>query len=83
MVCLAWDPVVHPDLAGYFIYYSNVSGQYTDEGVRVLEPNTEVCIVDSDYFVEDVTYYFVATAYSIYDEESEYSNEVFTIWESE
>lgn len=74
MVCLEWDAVIHPDLAGYKLYYGKVSEQY-DVDVTVAEEETSVCIMDDTYFVEGGTYFFVATAFSEY-EESDYSNEV-------
>jgi hypothetical protein len=75
-VCLEWDPVVHPDLAGYTIYYGKVSSQYDIE-IDIEEPMTDVCIEDESYFTEGMDYYFVATAFS-FEEESDYSNEV--VW---
>ena len=76
MVCLEWDHVVHPDLAGYTMYYGKVSEQY-DVEVDIGEEDNAVCIVDDSYFVEGACYYFAVTAFSDYDDESDYSNEVF------
>jgi hypothetical protein len=70
-VTLEWDPVTHPDLAGYMVHYGTFSGEY-DEWLDVGN-YTSVTIEGLE---EDVTYYFAVTAYSIYSEESEYSNEV-------
>lgn len=75
MVCLQWDAVIHPDLAGYRIHYGKVSEQY-DVEVEVSENDTEVCIVDGSYFIEGACYYFAATAYIDIGEESDFSNEV-------
>jgi PKD repeat protein len=70
-VTLVWDPVSHPDLAGYKIYQGNSSLNYdfsTDLG------NWTSCTIGD--LLEGETYYFAATAYDIYGEESDYSNEV-------
>ena len=82
---LAWDAVTTnedgspcTDLAGYRIYCSLVSGDYT-EGVRlcridvgnVTQTDIEVAVEEGD------TVHFVATAYDTNQNESQYSNEVF------
>jgi hypothetical protein len=70
-VTLIWDPVTHPDLAGYKIYYGNFSRNYvvsTDVGNQ-----TSWTISD---LIDTEPYYFAATAYDIYGNESDYSNEV-------
>ena len=70
-VTLIWDPVTHPDLAGYKIYYGNSRGTYdvtTDVGNQ-----TSWTITD---LIDTEPYYFAATAYDIYGNESDYSNEV-------
>ena len=68
---LVWDPVLHPDIAGYMIYYGTSSGDY-DVSLDVGNW-TSVTIAGLD---GSKTYYFAATAYSIYGEESDFSNEV-------
>ena len=68
---LVWDPVIHPDVAGYMVYYGTYGGDY-DESVDVGNWTS----VTIEGLEEDVTYYFSVTAYSVYGEESEYSNEV-------
>ena len=68
---LEWDPVTHPDLAGYMVYYGISSDDY-DESVDVGNWTS----VTIEGLEEDVTYYFSVTAYSVNGEESEYSNEV-------
>ena len=70
-ITLEWDPVPHPDLAGYMVYYGTFSDDY-DESVDVGNWTS----VTIEGLEEDVTYYFSVTAYSVYGEESEYSNEV-------
>jgi len=70
-VTLIWDPVTHPDLAGYKIYYGNSSRNYivtTDVG------NQTSCTITD--LIDTEPYYFAATAYDIYGNESDYSNEV-------
>lgn len=70
-VTLEWDPVIHPDLAGYMVYYGTSSLDYNE--TMDVGNWTSVTIAGLE---EDVTYYFAVTAYSAYGEESEYSNEV-------
>ena len=70
-VTLTWDPVIHPDLAGYKMYYGYASGDY-----EVITDVGNVIIYTLLNLDEDKIHYFVVTAYSTYGEESEYSNEV-------
>jgi hypothetical protein len=70
-VTLEWNAVTHPDVAGYMVYYGNYSGDY-DESVDV----GNWAIVTIAELEEDEIYYFAVTAYSVYGEESEFSNEV-------
>jgi len=70
-VTLAWDPNKETDLAGYKIYYGTSSGTYDvswDVG------NWTTCTIAG--LEEGKTYYFAATAYDIYDNESDLSAEV-------
>ena len=53
------------------VYYGTYSGEY-DDSVDVGNW-TSVTFAELE---EDETYYFAVTAYSVYGEESEYSNEV-------
>ena len=73
-VTLMWDPVVHPDLEGYKLYVSYVSGAYSTQMMVDVGDVTSYTWNDLDNSKRN---YFVATAYSIYGEESDYSNEVF------
>lgn len=82
-VTLAWDANKEECLEGYKIYYGyNKGGPYDVMGSPVDIPlgslidagNPEITIADLDLGIK---HYFVATAYSI-DQESGYSNEVFT-----
>jgi hypothetical protein len=68
---LIWDAVIHPDLAGYMIYYGISSRDY-DVSLDVGNW-TSVTIAGLD---GSETYYFAVTAYSVYGEESDFSNEV-------
>ena len=68
---LVWDPVIHPDVAGYMVYYGTSSGDY-DVSLDVGNW-TSVTIAGLD---DSTTYYFASTAYSTYGEESDFSNEV-------
>ena len=77
-VCLEWDPVIHPDLDGYIMYYGKVSGQYDIE-IPVDVNYTDICIEDESYFMKGTPIFFACTATSNKGEESDYSNEV--IWE--
>jgi hypothetical protein len=68
---LVWSPVIHPDVAGYKIYYGTSSGDY-DVSLDVGNW-TSVTIAGLD---GSKTYYFASTTYSTYGEESDFSNEV-------
>jgi PKD repeat protein len=68
---LVWEPVNHPDFAGYKIHQGNSSLNYdfpTDVG------NWTSCTIGD--LLEGETYYFAVTAYDNYGNESDYSNEV-------
>lgn len=58
------------DLAGYRVYYGETSGVYTHS--ITVGNYTSVSIGN----LEAKDWYFVATAFSVYGSESEYSNEV-------
>jgi PKD repeat protein len=68
---LEWDPVSHPDLAGYKIYQGNSSLKYN---FSIDMGKWTSCTIGD--LLEGETYYFAATAYDIYGNESDYSNEV-------
>ena len=72
-VTLVWDPNSESDLAGYRLYYAEVSGNY-DQQIDV--GNTTTNTVSG--LVQGRTYYFVVTAYNISGLESDPSNEVST-----
>ncbi len=70
-VNLEWDANTEHDLAGYRIYYGTSSGVYSHS----VDVGNVVQTTVSGLF-EDVTYYFVATAYNDGEDESGYSNEI-------
>lgn len=70
-VTLEWDPVSHPDLAGYKIHQGNSSLNY-DFPIDV--GNWTSCTIAD--LLEGEIYYFAVTAYDNYGNESDYSNEV-------
>jgi hypothetical protein len=70
-VTLAWDPNTELELAGYKIYYGLLSDQYSssvDVGNRTSYTLSNLA--------DGKTYYFAATAYDQYGDESDFSNEV-------
>jgi len=74
---LVWDPVIHPDLAGYRVYQTEDKSNWpkppaVELGKEVT--STEIQGLDLDNKI----YYFRATAFSVYNEESDYSNVVST-----
>jgi hypothetical protein len=76
-VRLAWDANTEPDLAGYWVYQSGVSGWYT-RWKRILEipAGIETCRIDR---LASGTYFWVVTAFDTSRNESDYSNEVSAI----
>jgi len=72
-ITLTWDPSTSGNIAGYKIYQSNQSGNYTDNPIDA-GSTTSHTIFGLDL---NQAYYFVATAYDSYGHESGYSNEVF------
>jgi len=74
IVRLAWDANTELDLAGYWLYQSELTGQYT-ESKRVLRipASTETCTVGP---LRPGTYFWVVTAFDRSLNESGYSNEV-------
>ena len=72
-VTLVWDANSESDLAGYKLYQSNTSGNYTSIPVMTIPAGTETAnLLD----VPDGTYFWVLTAYDISGNESGPSNEV-------
>jgi len=67
---LAWDQSAEP-VTGYRVYYSQVSGEYTD----YVEITTSSYALSSLPLTEVVTYYLIVRAYNAAGE-SENSNEI-------
>jgi hypothetical protein len=74
-VTLAWDPVIHDDLAGYRIYTHPEGGQY-DYSQPAWEGPETTCAISG--LGDSVTHYFVVRAYDEDGNISENSNEVST-----
>jgi len=82
----AWDKNTEPDLAGYYIYYKNGSSDAPYNGTGADEGDSPIKIPlvnlndpeNPEYTIHGLsdtgTFYFVATAYDIYGNESYYSN---------
>lgn len=68
---LVWNPSTSPAVAGYMLYYGQVTGNYTNK-VDV----GNVTSYSASALLEGKTYYYVVTAYDSSRAESTYSNEV-------
>jgi hypothetical protein len=79
-VTLEWDANTAPDLAGYRVYYKTGSSGEPYNGTGATEGDSPVDIGNVTTYMlhglaEDVTYFFVVTAYDTEGIESDYSNE--------
>jgi hypothetical protein len=70
-VTLGWDPSSDPNTLGYNIYYGTVSHEYISKASA--GNGTTVTISGLD---EGVTYYFAATTFDIFNQESGFSDEM-------
>jgi tartrate dehydratase beta subunit/fumarate hydratase class I family protein len=70
-VTLQWDPNTEPNLAGYRVYYGEVSRNYS----KFIDVGNQTTCILSD-LEEGKTYYISATAYDTSGVESPFSNEV-------
>src|SRR3954464_9805004 len=70
---LDWNPNTEPDLAGYKVYRSTVSGSYQTAIANVPAGTTTYSVSGLQ---AGTTYYFVVTAYNTSFSESVHSNEV-------
>jgi hypothetical protein len=77
-VLLTWEPNSESDLAGYKIHYGTAGGEYTNV---VDVGNVTDCTIGS--LEEGLTYYFAATAYDSFGNESAYNEEISLYIESE
>ena len=68
-VTLAWDRNSEPDIAGYNVYYGNISGEYM-RIETVTDPTAIIGVKGSR------TFYFAVTAYNTNGMESGFSEEV-------
>jgi len=68
---LAWDANTDPHLAGYRVYYGTGSGEYVDS---IDVENTTTYRLDG--LLEGVMYYIAVTAYDMYGNESDFSDEI-------
>jgi len=68
---LVWDATPDLNRVGYNVYYGHISGQYSRR--RTLDNVSSIRI---DGLMNGDTYYFAITAYNIFNQESDYSNEV-------
>jgi hypothetical protein len=72
-VSLAWDANTEPDLSGYKIHWGTASGSYgSSTDVGNVTSHTLTGLADGE------TYFFAATAYDSFSNESSNSNEVST-----
>jgi hypothetical protein len=72
-VSLAWDPVIHPDLAGYKMFYRETSKSY-DYLDPVWTGTETTCTVFE--LAENTSYCFLVRAFDTFGNESDDSNEV-------
>jgi len=70
-VTLAWDADSDPNVTGYKIYYGVASRTYTNQ---INAGNATGATISG--LVAGVTYYFAATAYDSFGQESGYSSEI-------
>jgi len=73
---LTWDPVTHPDLSGYRIYYGTAAGSYIQPAGKGVDVGN-VTTYTVTGLGRGTRYYFAATAFDTSNNESIYSNEVF------
>lgn len=74
-VSLKWDANTESDLAGYNIYVSIRSRDYTNDDTKTYDVGNVTTYTVTDLIV-GTTYYFAATAYDTSGNESDHSNEL-------
>lgn len=72
-ITFTWDKNIEPDLAGYKLYSSDVSGDYSDIPIETIIGDANTITIQMDVTTDT---YFVLTAYDTADNESGYSNQV-------
>ena len=72
-VSLIWDPVIHPDLAGYKMFYRETSKSYDYLDAVWTGTETTCTVFDLD---ENTSHCFVVRAFDTFGNESDDSNEV-------
>lgn len=75
-VNLQWDPVIHPDLAGYNVYQSEAQGNSSTAWVAIGTTALGVTVFTVSLPDELKTYTWAVTAFSTQGEESWLSNPV-------
>jgi len=70
-ITLGWNASTSPNVAGYDVYYGTTSGIYS---YKVDAGNATSVTISN--LTSGVTYYFAATAYDAYGNESQFSGEV-------
>jgi hypothetical protein len=70
-VILDWNASASPDVSGYNVYYGTNSGNYP---YKITAGNVLSATVSN--LIPGLTYYFAATAYDAYGDESGYSPEI-------
>ena len=74
-VTIAWDPNPQPEVEGYKLYHGATSGQYS--GASDIGDQTSATLSGLQ---AGITYFIAATAYDVYGNQSNYSEEVsFTV----
>src|SRR5579872_5861266 len=70
-VTLSWEPSTNSAVIGYNLYYGGASGNYTNEiSVGAVTKARNSGLSDGD------TYYFAATSYDAFGDESVFSDEI-------
>jgi len=75
-ITLVWDRNTESDLAGYKLYSSDVSGDYSDIPIETIIKDSNTITIEMDVTTD---IYFVLTAYDTANNESGYSNQVIFI----
>lgn len=74
-ITFMWDKNTESDLAGYYLYQSNMSGDYSSDASAVIMADANTYTHQTD-MESGVPLFFVLTAFDTSGNESDYSNEV-------